>query len=57
MEIKTECGIEINCLPDCAKCERTGRNPMEMDACPMNKFGYMGDTCIPELCEDYTEEW
>lgn len=55
MEIKTIDGIEIYCLPDCAKCKLTGKSPLEMIECPIKAFDDFGDVCNPDLCEHYEE--
>lgn len=56
MEIKTEYGVDIFCLPSCAKCKKTGKNPEEMDKCPLYNFDDYGDICVPEICAYYTED-
>ena len=55
MNIRTKDGILIHCLPDYAKCKSSGKSPLEMDECPNYYFGDFGMTCIPELCDKYTE--
>lgn len=55
MNIKTEDGIIIFCLPDCARCKVCGKSPVEIDECPLHKFDVNGDKCVPELCEEYEE--
>ena len=56
MDVVTPDGIKIYCLPDCAKCSRTGISPIDMDHCPIFQFDNFGDRCIPELCDEYREE-
>lgn len=55
MEIKTECGIDIFCLPDNARCRCTGKDPTKMDECPLRVFDNFGLKCVPELCDMYEE--
>ena len=55
MNIQTECGIEIYCLPD-NKCTLTGENVFDMDECPCKAFDAYGERCVPESCVYYTEE-
>ena len=57
MSIKDESGIEIYCLPDCAKCTLTGKSPEDMDECPGCYFDTFGYECHPGECEYYTEDW
>lgn len=56
MNIRTTDGIRIHCLPDNAKCARSGRSPEDMDKCPTYNFDDFGEYCVPELCEYYTED-
>ena len=55
MIIKTPDGINIHCLPDCAKCKSSGKSPLEMNACPNYFFDDFGLECVPELCDEYSE--
>ena len=57
MNIKTHDGININVLPDCAKCQLTEQHPQDMTECPARYFDFIGDLCIPDLCSDYNEDW
>lgn len=58
MNIRTECGDSIYCLPDCARCKISGISPEHMDSCPLYRYDPLrGETCIPESCEEYTEDW
>lgn len=50
MNIQTAAGFNIPRLPDGARCELTGNNPMFMEGCPLQ-----WDACIPDLCEHYIE--
>ena len=56
MQIKTSDGIDIFCLPDCARCEMSGKTPERMIKCPARQFDAFGDLCCPGECEYYTEE-
>lgn len=56
MNIQTEWGDPIFCLPSCGKCRQTGKNPEEMQQCPLFNFDDDGDLCVPEACNEYTEE-
>lgn len=56
MDVLTPGGWQICLLPKCAKCKKTGKNPMEMDECPICNFDDEGDICVPKLCEEYVEE-
>ncbi len=57
MNVKTREGIKIDCLPDNAKCKLANENPLCMlDGCPICNFDFFGWECIPELCDEYTEE-
>ena len=56
MRITTPDDITIYCLPDCAKCKAAGKSPEELVECPNHTFDLFGDKCIPELCEEYTED-
>lgn len=51
MTIKTPDGLDIYCLPDCARCRLADASPEEMDECPMKR-----EHCVPEVCEEYTED-
>ena len=55
MEIKTEEGLDVFVLPECARCRLTGENPMDMDCCPISKVDDFGDVCMPEMCDEYQE--
>lgn len=55
MTIQTETGLEIFVLPDCARCKAAGKNPTELDKCPIYNFDDDGECCVPELCEEYEE--
>ena len=57
MIIKTIEGIDIYCLPDCARCGMSGENPTDMDECPIGAFDLSGYVCVPDLCDEYSEEW
>lgn len=57
MNIQTDDGIEIQCLPDGARCEIEDKEIVDMDECPMKNFDNYGDICIPNLCEHYRECW
>lgn len=56
MEMMTEDGIKFYCLPIHAVCRQTGMSPEQMDECPLCKFDALGLKCVPELCEEYSEE-
>ena len=56
MNIKTEWGGDIYCLPSCAKCKATGKSPEYMERCPLYNFDDDGDICVPEICDQYTED-
>ena len=56
MDVMTKDGIKIYCLPDTAKCKWEDRNPLFIRSCPLYNFDYKGDICVPELCDEYTEE-
>ena len=56
MNIKTADGVTIYCLPDNALCKECGKHPSDIDECPAKNFDTLGLECIPELCEEYTEE-
>lgn len=56
MEILTEHGIIIHCLPDNARCKVCNENPEEMTRCPIYNFDDFGEYCVPNLCDEYTEE-
>ena len=51
MEIMHD-GVEICCLPDCARCELAGCNPCDLNDCPRGL-----SECVPSSCLYYTEEW
>lgn len=53
MTIKTGDGIDIYCLPECAKCLITGEHLEDMDECPCCDSG----VCTPGSCENYIEDW
>lgn len=55
MEILDQYGTGINILPSTALCEEEGKNPLEIDECPICQFDDMGEICVPELCEKYSE--
>lgn len=55
MDILTEDGIEIYCLPDTAYCKISGENPESMIGCPLFAFDDYGNICKPNLCGEYTE--
>lgn len=57
MRIRTDDGIEIFFLPDCAICTVEGNHPDDMPKCPMCMFDPLGMECIPEACEFYEENW
>ena len=56
MNIRTQWGDKIFCLPDCARCRITGKSPEDMDSCPIINFDDFGDECVPELCDEYEED-
>lgn len=56
MEVLTECGVQIFCLPDSAKCKVTGENLNLMINCPICNFDDYGEICVPDLCDEYSEE-
>lgn len=56
MEIMTADGIRIFCLPDNAICKRMNTSPERFGECPMCNFDDVGYICVPELCDEYTEE-
>ena len=56
MEFTTADGIIFYCLPDYARCKCTGISPEAMIECPLHKFDIHGDKCIPDLCDEYTED-
>lgn len=45
-------GVEVQCLPDCAKCkaDEKERNPLDLDECPVGNESCCGD------CFYYVEE-
>lgn len=51
MRVRTTDGIDIYVLPECARCTRTGMNPLDMDFCP---YGSWND-CVPDACAEYEE--
>ena len=55
MDIYTEDGQIIMCLPDNALCKVTGKSPHDMDKCPLGFDKYDDCMCIPELCNEYEE--
>ena len=55
MDICTECGQKIFCLPDNARCRLSGKPPHETEKCPICNFDDYGDVCVPELCDEYGE--
>ena len=55
MEIRSMSGLEIDALPECARCGITEENPENMDECPIKNFDNDGEICVPELCEVYEE--
>lgn len=57
MNVSTRVGLKVDSLPECGRCRLTGKSPKEMDACPICNFDDYGDECVPELCNEYTEEW
>lgn len=56
MEIMTADGIRIYCLPDNAICKRMNTSPERLWECPICNFDDAGYICVPELCDEYTEE-
>ena len=57
MDIKTCDGIDIEVLPDCAKCKLTGKSPFDMEECPAcNEFDQNSWVCQPGECVYYEEE-
>lgn len=56
MNIMTEHGITIGCLPDNARCKVYNENPEKMNRCPIYNFDDFGEYCVPDLCDMYTEE-
>lgn len=57
MTLKSIDQTELFCLPSCAKCKISGKNPEKMESCPIRKYDDFGDECIPEDCEHYFEAW
>ena len=55
MDICTECGQKIFCLPDNARCRLSGKSQHETEKCPIRNFDDYGDVCVPELCDEYGE--
>ena len=56
MNIRTQWGDMIHCLPECARCRITDKSPEDMDTCPILNFDDFGAECAPELCEQYEED-
>jgi len=56
MHVQTDCGIPIYCLPDCARCNLSGRSPEKMVECPARRFDDFGLVCKPETCPEYRED-
>ena len=56
MNIRTQWGDMIHCLPECARCRITDKSPEDMDTCPILNFDDFGAECVPELCEQYEED-
>lgn len=56
MDIKTEYGDDIFCLPPCAWCKVAKKDIEDMDTCPLCNFDDFGDICVPSLCDHYTED-
>ena len=56
MEVMTADGIRIFCLPDNAICKQMNTSPEQFWECPMCNFDEAGYICVPELCDEYTEE-
>ena len=46
---------EIPELSEKAICKKSNEHPEDMVECPLCKFDYYGDICIPELCNEYDE--
>lgn len=44
-------------VPDCAYCLEAKKKLVCLDQCPTYEFDDLGDTCIPDLCNYYTEDW
>lgn len=57
MKIRTDDGIEIFFLPDCAMCTISSKHPDDIQKCPLCMFDPLGMECIPEACEFYEENW
>ena len=55
MQIKTEDGQDIDCLPPVAWCKCAKKDIEDMDECPL-RYWDNGDVCKPSLCEQYTED-
>ncbi len=55
MNIRTQSGIKIYCLPSSALCKCTRKSPEHMNECPICNFDYFGMECVPELCDKYEE--
>ena len=55
MDICTQYGQKIFCLPDNARCRLSGKSPHETEKCPIRNFDDYGDVCVPELCDEYGE--
>lgn len=56
MEIMDKNCHTVFSLPFKAICKETEQNPVDMERCPICNFDDDGDICVPELCEEYTEE-
>ena len=56
MRVRFDATIDINVLPDEAKCKCTVKSPLDMDECPMRKYDDWGCECWPDECDEYTED-
>ena len=57
MDIKSSEGvIPILCLPNGAICRAAGKPLDEVTSCPITMFDHLGERCVPDLCEHYSEE-
>lgn len=55
MDIKTEYGEDIFCLPPVAFCKIARKDIEDLESCPICNFDDIGDICCPSICEHYTE--
>lgn len=52
MNVKTKDGIDIYCLPECAICQLSDENPLDMEVCPRCQ-----EYCTPDICNEYMEAY